>query len=90
MTATVAERLEAAARAGDVYGYHHIDGEGVYEAAMRVLEETALENVKISRALLVQPASATSAGTAPARARKVSQSMRDGSPLSANTTMLGS
>jgi pyruvate dehydrogenase E1 component len=52
----------------DVYRYHHIDAGGVYDACMRVLEETALENVRISRALLSAPASAP-AVVASARAR---------------------
>jgi pyruvate dehydrogenase E1 component len=52
----------------DVYGYHHIDGEGIYEACLRVLEETAMENVRISRALLSQPVAQSSASI-PARAR---------------------
>ncbi len=53
----------------DVYGYHHIDGEGVYEACLRVLESTALENVRVSRSLLPQPAPSTSAAAVPARVR---------------------
>jgi pyruvate dehydrogenase E1 component len=35
----------------DVYAYHHIDGSGIYEACMFVLEETAMENVRLSRSL---------------------------------------
>lgn len=41
----------------DVYGYHGIDGNGLYEACGRVLAATALENVRISSSLVAtQPA----------------------------------
>ena len=40
----------------DVYGYQHIDGAAVYEACGRVLAETAVENVHLSRSLLAAPA----------------------------------
>lgn len=36
----------------DVYGYHGIDAEGIYKACGRVLSETALENVRISRGMI--------------------------------------
>jgi pyruvate dehydrogenase E1 component len=43
----------------DVYRYLHIDRDSVYEAAGRVLSETALENVRVSTDLLgEQPAAA--------------------------------
>jgi pyruvate dehydrogenase E1 component len=35
----------------DVYRYQHVDADSVYEACQRILEETAMENVRISRAL---------------------------------------
>ncbi len=44
----------------DVYGYQGIDGDGVYEACGRVLADTAMENIVISKSLLAAPA--TSAG----------------------------
>lgn len=36
----------------DVYGYMHIDAEAIHEAVGQVLADTALENVRVSRALL--------------------------------------
>jgi pyruvate dehydrogenase E1 component len=39
-------------RPSDVYKLHHIDGNGIAEAAMRVLGESALERVYISKSLL--------------------------------------
>jgi pyruvate dehydrogenase E1 component len=45
-------------RPSDVYALHHIDGHGVAEAAMKVLGESALERVVISRALLNQASEA--------------------------------
>lgn len=49
----------------DVYAYQHIDGEAVYEACGRVLAETALENVRISRSLLESQASRPVSAPAP-------------------------
>jgi pyruvate dehydrogenase E1 component len=40
----------------DVYAYQHVDGAAVYEACVAVMEETALENVRISRALIAENA----------------------------------
>jgi pyruvate dehydrogenase E1 component len=39
----------------DVYGYHHISGDDVYEACGHVLAQTALENVRISSSLVAAP-----------------------------------
>jgi pyruvate dehydrogenase E1 component len=36
----------------DVYAYQHIDGDGVYQACLEMLEATAMENVRVSRSLL--------------------------------------
>lgn len=47
--------LRKASKSGrpvDVYRYLHIDGDSVYEACGKVLTETALENVKLSRSVL--------------------------------------
>ena len=46
-------------RPQDVYEYHHIDAASVTEAALRVLEETALESVVVSRRVLEQVAETT-------------------------------
>jgi pyruvate dehydrogenase E1 component len=48
----------------DVYALHHIDGDSIHEACGRVLAETALEDVRISRSLLA----AAAAGALPAPA----------------------
>ncbi len=39
-------------RPEDVYKYHHIDSASVVQACQKVLQETALENVKISQTVL--------------------------------------
>lgn len=39
----------------DVYGYQGIDGDAVYEACGRMLSETALENIVLSKSLLAAP-----------------------------------
>ena len=44
----------------DVYRYQHIDGDAVYDACGRVLADTAVENIHLSRSLLA--AAAPSAG----------------------------
>lgn len=43
-------------RPQDVYTYHHIDADSVVAAAMKVLEETSLESVDVSRRVLNQVA----------------------------------
>ncbi|MBK6684124.1 MAG: pyruvate dehydrogenase [Deltaproteobacteria bacterium] len=39
-------------RPKDVYEYHHLDGASVAEECLRILAETALEDVRLSRSLL--------------------------------------
>lgn len=39
-------------RPSDVYRYHHLDRDSVYEACQRILTSTALENVRIARSLI--------------------------------------
>jgi pyruvate dehydrogenase E1 component len=45
-------------RPADIYAYHHIDSEAVAEAVGKVLSETALENVHVSRKILGDVATA--------------------------------
>jgi pyruvate dehydrogenase E1 component len=49
-------RASKSGRPVDVYAYHGIDGPGVRDACIRVLEETAHENVRIARSLLAPAA----------------------------------
>lgn len=41
----------------DIYGYHHLDAAAIIEACGKVLSETALEQVQLSRTLVAQIAS---------------------------------
>jgi pyruvate dehydrogenase E1 component len=53
-------------RPDEVYGYQHIDAPSIVEAAGRVLSETALEDVRVSRELLARiEARSTSNAAAP-------------------------
>jgi len=48
----------------DVYAYLGIDADAVYEACGKVLTETALENIHVSRALLGDVGEGTKADAA--------------------------
>jgi len=50
-------------RPTDVYRYHHIDANSIVEACGKVLSETALENVRLSRRVLEPLGSASDATT---------------------------
>lgn len=41
-------------RPSEIYNYHHIDGEAVVVATEKVLSETAMESVRLSRSLISQ------------------------------------
>lgn len=51
-------------RPHDIYAYHHIDAGSVVEAAGKVLSETALEKIQVSRQLLQETQNATDNDTA--------------------------